>query len=428
MPSRSTRDNTLAGLFVLGGLALAVWASFMLGEQSGLGATSNIIVRFPVELGAGGIKPGSPVLLGGQKIGRVTKVTFNPLPPAAPTGVDVQVEVPEAIVLYENANFALERPLLGSLSSINISGAGGKIADGATPKQLASGAIIAGGLAPPALLTQAGITSKEIDGIKSTIKNLEQSLTRIAAIINDRAPDVEDAIKNANKIVSDLRDKLKPWSESVDGTLNNINTASAKIEPILSDAKDLMKDAKAFIAAAQMVIDDNRENIATAVKSIKSAAGKFDEETLNELTAAFEKGRNAVDALAEGIHKISGLIDSGTPNIHHTLANIRLMSDNLKLATSEIRSQPWRLMHKPTNKELSTQVLYDATRAYAEASSDLRSASEAMQALFSGTGAKASPPDAAIVQQVTLTLREALEKYQDADRRLLEILIREDKK
>jgi len=70
------------------------------------------------------------------------------------------------------------------------------------------------------------------------------------------------------------------------------------------------------------------------------------------------------------------LLKEETPGIRHTLANLRLMSDQLKLTAVEVRSQPWRLLHSPTTKEMSSQVLYDARAAYAEAASDLRAASE----------------------------------------------------
>jgi hypothetical protein len=92
------------------------------------------------------------------------------------------------------------------------------------------------------------------------------------------------------------------------------------------------------------------------------------------------------------------------------------MSDQLKLTAVEVRSQPWRLLHQPTTKELSTQVLYDSTRAYAEAASDLRAASEALQAVSVNTGASD-------VSAMTQRLAEAMEKYRGAERALMDKLI-----
>ena len=93
------------------------------------------------------------------------------------------------------------------------------------------------------------------------------------------------------------------------------------------------------------------------------------------------------------------------------------MSDQLKLTSIEVRSQPWRLLHAPTNKEMSSQVLYDATRAYAEAASDLRAASEALQATDGQQPAE-------MVEQ----LRGAVEKYRAAEQALMDKLIENDRK
>jgi len=93
------------------------------------------------------------------------------------------------------------------------------------------------------------------------------------------------------------------------------------------------------------------------------------------------------------------------------------MSDQLKLTAVEVRSQPWRLLHQPTTKEFSSQVLYDATRAYAEAASDLRAASESLQA----TGGQQSEE---MVEQLT----RAVAKYKAAEQALMDKLIANDKK
>jgi hypothetical protein len=93
------------------------------------------------------------------------------------------------------------------------------------------------------------------------------------------------------------------------------------------------------------------------------------------------------------------------------------MSDQLKLTAIEVRSQPWRLLHTPTTKELSTQVLYDATRAYAEAASDLRAASEALQAVQN--------QDAAA--EMSEQLSRSVEKYRAAEKALMDRLIAEEK-
>ena len=108
------------------------------------------------------------------------------------------------------------------------------------------------------------------------------------------------------------------------------------------------------------------------------------------------------------------------------MANLRLMSDNLKLTAVEVRSQPWRALYRPTNKELSTQSLYDATRAFAEAASDVRAASETIESL--AAGATTRTDDGRRIDEAGLALTEAMQRYRDAEQALLDILIREQKR
>ncbi len=389
----------------------------MLGQGAELGATRTVTVRFPVSMGAAGIKPGSPVTLGGQKIGKVSTVAF--FPPGSstpPTDIDVAVQVPKAITLFDNASFALDRPLLGSLSSINISSSG---SGGGKP--LVEGAMVRGGIAPPAILSQAGISTDDIAALRHSFQVLDASLTKISIIIDKRSPDIDAAIGDAQTIVADIKKNFSPWSESVDSTLKHVNTASAKLTPMLDNADSTITESRRVIESVRQIIADNREAVQHAITSIESAATKLDQKTVDALTSAFAKAQDAIESVDLAMQRVSTVVTTQTPNVERIIANIRLMSDNLKLTAIEVRSQPWRLLHAPDTKELSTQAMYDATRAFAEASSDLRAASQSLNAVA------ASRSDAGLDAAATL-LRQSMEKYRGAEQRLLDVLIREEKK
>ena len=50
------------------------------------------------------------------------------------------------------------------------------------------------------------------------------------------------------------------------------------------------------------------------------------------------------------------------------------------LGLDEIRAQPWRLLKQPDKDDLMREPIYAAARSYADAVSDLRAASEALEA------------------------------------------------
>lgn len=427
MAIRSARDNILAGGFVVTAVFVAVWISFMLGERSGLGATRKFTVRFPISMGAPGIKPGAPVQLGGQQIGRVTGVSFHP-GGAPATGVDVLVEVPASITMYDNAAISLDRPLLGSLSTINISDAG-SAADvqnqvGPT-KNIDDGDVIPGGLSPPAFLAQAGLGAKQIAEVKHIISTLDDSLTKVGGIVERAGPNAEQGLADAKALVGDLRGKVDGWGQSVDRIAANVERASAKLDPLLTDAQAGVQDARSLIADARAIVADNRQKIDHIVATADSAATKLDQTTIAQLNTALEEGRRAIDAFSGAIDRVASLVSEQTPNVRRTLANLRLMSDNLKLTAIEVRAQPWRVLYTPTTKELSTQTLYDATRAFAEAAGDVRAASEALANLAGGDPTAA---DGATIKDVSKSLADAAARYHAAEQKLMDALIREEKK
>jgi hypothetical protein len=74
---------------------------------------------------------------------------------------------------------------------------------------------------------------------------------------------------------------------------------------------------------------------------------------------------------------------------------------------------------------MSTQALYDSTRAYAEAGSDLRAASEALRGLVEAK--QAGIGDQTAVDEASRLLARTAEQYKTAERRLLDLLLRESK-
>jgi len=58
-------------------------------------------------------------------------------------------------------------------------------------------------------------------------------------------------------------------------------------------------------------------------------------------------------------------------NIDETLDNLTQVSVDLKSAAKEIRRNPWRLLYEPEEKELRSQNLYDAVRAFSNGAEQL---------------------------------------------------------
>ena len=58
-------------------------------------------------------------------------------------------------------------------------------------------------------------------------------------------------------------------------------------------------------------------------------------------------------------------------NIDEMIDNMRIVSENLKATSKEIRRNPWRLLYKPKPGELREQTIRDATVAFVSGAAEL---------------------------------------------------------
>src|SRR3954466_1064730 len=211
MPLRTgTRNNVVAGLFVIASAILAVVISIIVsGAQKRLIPTNRYIIRFSLEQGAPGIKKGTIVSLGGQEVGRVTDVRKVPDPNGVPIAMDIHVAIRSDVKLYEDAWAFLERPLLGTNSTLNIASAGtgqlpaGKQFQGARPI-LEPGELLDGRVAPPSFLTQAGYGPEQIHQVQNMILQASQVVERIDRISAKFETEVNPNLTKFSSIVEDI--------------------------------------------------------------------------------------------------------------------------------------------------------------------------------------------------------------------------------
>lgn len=420
------RNNLLAGGFVIASVLLAVWVSFKLADRSGFGSTREFTIRFSLREGAVGLKRGSIVTLGGQQIGRVLSVDFARAGPGAlAEGVDVRVEVRADLTLYENAPVYLSLPLLGTLSSINFAGVG-------TPQAVASrggpaiedGDTVAGRLAPPAFLAGAGFGEDQANQVRQAINMLEGALSRAQKLIDANAPLIDRTLADIQSTATSLRASVEQWSRQADAVMANAARASERIDPLLSSAQQGVDDARALVADARAALGENRAAIDDIIARLQSASQKLDTSSLDLLNSTLASAKEALAGFDEAIGQVAGLVAQETPGLRRTIANMRLMSDQLKLTAIEVRAQPWRLLHTPSTKETESQVLYGAVRSYAQATGDLRAATEALAAVAGSP----NPPGDESLAEVTRRVNEAYEQYRIAQRYFLDKLIDKERK
>ncbi len=423
MQRQSRVHNILAGTFLIGALLVAVVLAFVFSGYS-FDRTNRYTVRFALDVGAAGIQPGSVVTLGGRSIGQVASLDFGSTrSDGAPEHILVEVDVLADLVLYDNAQAYLVQPLLGTISTINLASPGS--ADSGT--RLAEDGTIRGRLAPPAFLAQAGFGPEQQAQVRTILAQFEQSSARLNDLLAPfdarseyLANLAESSLANLSDASYNLRVRLDEWSQALDNVVADVEWFTGELQPMVLDARAGVDEASLLFKRGNRFLDDNQASIEASLASIERSLNEIEEATIPQYTNLATDARQSISDLDATLDEGGRFLRAElVPNLRRTLANAAVSSGFLKHAIAEIRDQPWRLLVRPTKKELSEQLVYDAARTYAGAVGDLRSASEALAVTLHS--------DLADNEQISAMadyLDEAFGKYERAERDLLERLTR----
>lgn len=394
MPRKDrTKASMIAGTFLLVGVVgFIIISALISGVLDRFEGSDAYIVRFDLKQSTGGLKDGSPVLLGGQPVGRVSDVAFAEEEGRA-VGVDIRVRVEEGLTLYKDAVFVLERPLIGLGAGLNITNSGTPAAGALEP-----GGVVHAELAIPPILAAAGYGAEQIEQFQAIVKDSRDVIARINDLTHEIEEDLISGTKNFNR-----------FSES----LSRVDS-----EGLALSTGDAVDEFRALVEESRELLRVNRPRIDDLMTSAQNTMTTFETEGATRLIEAIEHAGVAAERLAEVADTSADILVTETPAIRRTLANARLASDQLRLAMIEIRRNPWKLLGAPDTKELKEEIFYDAARAYATVASDLQDASASLETAL----AKREDLDQAQLETLSSELKDALVRYKEAEVKLLEVM------
>lgn len=408
--------NAIVGAFFIAAVALAVVVTAILSDlTSALVSTTRYVVRFELSDNAGLLAPGAEVRVGGMKVGKVSDIRLG-----EGDHLDVQIDVDTDLVLHQDAVVRLEVPVLGTGTVVNFISVG-------TGQRVAEGAQF-DGRPSPGLLAQTGLNDDDMENIRSSIHSLAETSARVSRILADVEPRVGDAVDGLNSalddaqaISGDLRTRLPRVGDEFEAM---VAEAREGVEVVTSLAKRLDErtgELADVIESVRDTIDTNRPNIDRVLADLAEITTRTNEEIM---PAALETIENTRTASAEGAQLATdarALFEAEAPGIRRMSANLRLASDQAKLTMLEVRRSPWRLLQRPTTRELEGELIYDATRSFAQAASDLRAASESLISLSTDEqGPVDLPGRQRAIEQLHEQLMSSFTRYRAAEQELLD--------
>ncbi|MHC5008194.1 MAG: Mce/MlaD family protein [Planctomycetota bacterium] len=391
-----TRNNVRAGIFVSVSILMAVTAVIVLTDawRALFQPTHEYTVIFEVSDGVQNLKSGANVLIGGMLMGEVAEVAPR-TEQRAFEQIEVTLAVSRDIELYEGAEIAIGSAIIGDNAWIEVSSVGNPDAGEPHDRQFI-------GISAPILGGLLGAVSA--DDTESMVR------------------DFQGTARNVRELTERVNTQDWPrWADRIDVVTEWAARAAVDFDAVFQDGRDLLAEYKNLVAENRPNIDAAIENIKVGTGDAREVARRVREETVDKVHNFLDTGQAGVDTANEIVGKVNRDYDVWEPDIRDALAAARLSGQQLKLFATELRRSPWKLLYRPQREEFEHELLYEATRSFAMAASDLKAASESVQRITDARGADIQL-DEQTRKLVNDMLRDAIERYQASQERLAAVL------
>ena len=391
-----TRNNVRAGIFVSVAILAAVSSIIVLTDawRALFQPTHEYTVIYDVSDGVRNLKPGANVLIGGMLMGEVADVAPH-TEQRAFEQIEVTLAISRDVQLYKEAKIAIGSAIIGDNAWIEISSVGNPDLGEPHDRQfIGISAPILGGLLGAVSADDTETMVRDFQGTARSVRELTERIN------------TQDWPRWADRI-----DVVTEWAAKATGDL----------DAVFQGGRDLLDEYRNVVADNRPKIDAALSNLEAGTGDAKEVARRVREETVDKVHNLLDTGQAGVDTAYEVVGKVNRDYDVWEPDLRDALAAARLSGQQLKLFAAELRRSPWKLLYRPQREEFEHELLYEATRSFAMAASDLKAASESARRITDARGADIQL-DEQTRKLVNEMLRDAIERYQASQERLATVL------
>lgn len=399
--ARKKRSELAAGIFVILAVGLIVGVVLWLGAADLFRPVGQRAFFYVPESANPGLTEGSAVQIGGAVIGRIVEIR----PDFENTRtLYVAKIVRDGAKIYSDARSHVVFGIVGE-GSLAVTSRG-TVAKGLADRE--NPVRISGGL--DEAMSNIGVAAEKLKMISEKIEtelNPDQAGAALGKIHT-----ILDSLRNAAAAIAGITEKLYPEMDKdnkasvlakVHHSLDDIEVAAGKVRDIATDAKPKIEETLAAVRDTATRIEEySRKDVARLLGDLRKVNSKILEMAANFATVS-EQTRQIVLVNRE--------------NIDEMIDNMTLVSADLKATAREIRRNPWRLIHKPDDKQVRSQNIYDAFRAFSSGAEQLDQALMRLSALRKAHP-QGLPIDDPQLQKIREHVEETFSRFSKAEQAL----------
>ena len=314
------REQAMVGIFVLIASGVLIATVFALSGALG-GSAATFRAYFPF---AGGLEPGATVRYsGGPKVGRVEKLQLDPKDPSR---IEITFSVRSGLPVKTDSHVKIMS--LSPLGDNHL-----EIVPGTDKAAMA-----------PAGTVLTADPYVDFNALTAKLNDIAPQAQQLLRTLNDRATELKVTVDRVNDLLSDqnranlsgvladTRGMIAENRPAVKSTLQHVNSATEKLEPLLEDLRKTSAQANETLNHVDSLIGDNRDDVRQAVIELRKSLT-----TLTDLTGRLDQ-----------------TLDVNSDNIDELLENLRHVSQNLKEFTNTIKTRPYTLIRSNNPREHKT--------------------------------------------------------------------------
>ncbi|MBX3395006.1 MAG: hypothetical protein KF841_06525 [Phycisphaerae bacterium] len=424
------RNAFKLGVFTIIVVVVAV-VVLILVSKGVSGRMSTIFVRFEPTTIMPSLAPGSFVLVGGQKVGRVDATSLVRDPgsdESKPTYfVEAKISLRADIRLRADCSAFAEGPPLGGDGIVKIDlGRSDKLFEG----EFIAGAEPGGFAAllasvqsefdstnPASLLGQLKM-QLDPEAATSLIAKLHQSLADInsmtASLANELTVSERATVLSKLHLVADnIAEMTGSLRREFDPSRPNVTLA--KLHMAMDGINDGLTVIKRILASGEEPITKTLANVETMSDHFRA---ETDPELPSSLMAHLKQTSELINASVMDINTVTkatrDVMVLNRENLNRTLINLKESSDHIKTGLKYVLRNPWKLFNPPSLAELRQQSLFDAARSFSEAASRIDGATAQLRALAELHNGQI-PLDDPDLARIQADLKESAEIYDRAE-------------
>ena len=377
------QNNVRAGIFVTISIVLGfvVFSILTNAWDRMFKSVSSYVVVFSVEDGVGALASGSHVRLGGVIIGSVTEVSPIVNNGEPTSDIEIKFQIEKEFQLYDNATIFAKSGLLGSTSWLSIVNVGS--GSQATENKALSGKTHS--MVTQLLGDEAEINiSKSLDALRQLSEALADEDGAIGALLgSEDAVALKSAIHSARASLSSIETITKMTEVRWDEWQSSVSL-------LLEDAKQLPSEVKATL------------------KSVQDTIQQIQSEVLQNAELAMESLSNSTSHLEAMSVEFKESTPRWSADVSMTLQNFKNISTRAKATIDEISASPWRLLYRPTDREVAYEQLNAASWNLLSSLQELSEVTTELESLANNSNA---PVEA---QELSELLRDSVIRFDQA--------------